>query len=320
MRTPNHDLPAQINKRLTLNLLIQGSSQHAFLTSHYLVRDELAEIDPERLDIYDRFALGGFVQYWCGRSLKLIGSPADFWKNIKNPAHPFAAHPFLVRHGFTLADAARERAFDRCRAKGVSLELGVFSSEIMKLLQVMLQKEVNQKPSLELLAKRATAMVWGIPFDQLDAELTTCVTFGTRAPAQSFAARTLRASAIGYGGVLEENGQFRVVAKAWVWPILSHELTKGVAELICLHGLNTLDADTYSKTLAAADRIEHEPWMLQAGSELWRRLLTLLPTASSMPLVLAHIAKLPPHSLETLMMAIVENPNWARELIASLCN
>ena len=31
----------QINKRLTLNWLIQGAAQHAGMTSHHLVRDEL---------------------------------------------------------------------------------------------------------------------------------------------------------------------------------------------------------------------------------------------------------------------------------------
>src|SRR3954449_3975067 len=105
MEPPPDDLAAQINKRLTLNLLIQGSAQHAFLTSHYLVRDELAQLDPLLLDLYDKFAIAGFIQYWCGMSVLIQGRPEKFWDRIRQPDHPFANHPFLVRHGAALAAA-----------------------------------------------------------------------------------------------------------------------------------------------------------------------------------------------------------------------
>ena len=52
--SPSSDyLRDEINKRLTLNLLIQGSAQHAFLTSHYLVRDELTALDSDLLRLYE---------------------------------------------------------------------------------------------------------------------------------------------------------------------------------------------------------------------------------------------------------------------------
>ena len=76
--------------------------------------------------------------------------------------------------------------------------------------------------------------------------------------ADTFSGRLLRASAVGYGGVVRNGtgpgdadadvrgATFRVKARAWMWPLLSHELVKGTAELICLHGLNTLDDATYA--------------------------------------------------------------------------
>jgi hypothetical protein len=85
-----------------------------------------------------------------------------------------------------------------------------------------------------------------------------------------------------------------------------------------MHGLNTLDSETYTKVTAAADRIEYEPWMLQVGAELWRRFLTLLPTTASMAQILTHLSQLPPPSLEELTMAIVDDPTWARELVEGL--
>ena len=62
---PGQYLP-EINKRVTMNMLIQGSSTHAFLTSHYLVKDELDAIDPSLVPHYDRIAVTAVIGYWLG--------------------------------------------------------------------------------------------------------------------------------------------------------------------------------------------------------------------------------------------------------------
>ena len=314
---PN-ELQAQINKRMTLNLLIQGSAQHAFLTSHYVVRDELTQIDSDLLPLYDKFAAAALVNYWRGVAVLLHGRPTRFWKRVDRPHHPFAGHPFLVRHGGVLAAATKQRAVERCRAKGVSCLPVCYSFQILRLLHQLVEKESRHRPALQQLAIRATEVVWGISPDRLDAELTKQVAFGSLSPARSLSGLTLRATAIGYGGIVRQESRFTVMAKAWIWPLLSHELTKAVAELICLHGLNELDDPTYTEVLAAADRIEYEHWMLQAGPELWRRLLALLPHHPPLPELLMHIARLSPRALESLMMAVMEDADWARVLIAGL--
>ena len=66
------------------------------------------------------------------------------------------------------------------------------------------------------------------------------------------------------------------------------------------------------------DRIEFEPWMLQTGGELWRRLLAVLPEGRPLPDMLMHIARLPAKSLEALVLAVIEQPEWARELLAGV--
>jgi hypothetical protein len=92
--------------------------------------------------------------------------------------------------------------------------------------------------------------------------------------------------------VERRNGRFKVVAKAWIFPLVSHELAKGTAELVCLHGLNSLDEATYRQVTEEADRIEYEAWMIQAGSEMWRRLLAAVPNKKSLPETLMHVARL----------------------------
>src|SRR5687767_13236495 len=116
--TPD-ELREQINKRLTLNLLIQGAAEHAFLTSHYLVRDELNAISPKLLPLYDKTALAAFVQFW-GDGVIVSGFPRWYWWRARaSRRHPFYHHRLLSRHGGMLANAAKLRAYQRCREKGV---------------------------------------------------------------------------------------------------------------------------------------------------------------------------------------------------------
>jgi hypothetical protein len=318
MNKPAEYLLDEINKRLSLNLLIQGSAQHAFLTSHYLVRDELAALNPDLLRLYDQIALGGFVQYWCGESALLLGWPDRFWRRASRPRHPFSRHPFLSRQGLSLALASKKRAYERCKSKRVSRIPLVFSLQLMKRLVEARFREAAHRQALVDLAKRTTHQVWGIPLERLDAALTMAVAFGKPRLPKTFSAFVLRAGVAGFGGVLNEGSEFRVVGRGWVWPILSHELVKGTVELICMHGLNQLDSTTYHDVLQAADRIEYEPWMLQVGSELWRRLLPLLPDTRPVSEMVMHMSRLPARSLERLMFAVVEDEDWARELLAGL--
>ena len=109
-----------------------------------------------------------------------------------------------------------------------------------------------------------------------------------------------------------------MVAKAPNWQLLAKELVKGTGELICLHGLSQLDEETYQRVMQAADRIEFEPPMLQTGGELWRRLLARIPDGRPISKVLMHLARLPARSLESLVLAVITEPQWARELLEGL--
>ncbi|MCA9094117.1 MAG: hypothetical protein KDA68_11560 [Planctomycetaceae bacterium] len=113
---------------------------------------------------------------------------------------------------------------------------------------------------------------------------------------------------------------FTVVAKAWTFNIVLKELIKGTAELICLHGLKSMDNFIYSTVMDEADQLEHEVWMLQTGPELWRRFIAVLPEDRTTAEMLMHVARLDPDPLEDLMMAVVEDPDHARVLLRNLGN
>ena len=73
-------LQDQIQKRLTLNWLIQGAAQHAGMTFHHLVRDELNALEPGLLQLYDQYALINLLQYWRAQATLVLGWPPRFWR------------------------------------------------------------------------------------------------------------------------------------------------------------------------------------------------------------------------------------------------
>ncbi len=309
----------EINKRLTLNWLIQGAAQHAGMTFHHLVRDEIDALDPRLLRLYDQYALINLLQYWHGDAVLLFGWPPRFWKRAASKrTHPFFAHPLLSRFGGMLAAAGRQRALERCEGKGLARVPFLFSVQAAGVVARLRASEAPHWSRLIELAKKPASLVWGIPIDRLDGDLTNKVVLGNSIPAKTVRGAILRAAVAGYGGVMRCDRSLIVVGRGTNWQLLAKELVKGTAELICLHGLNHLSDDTYQCVMDAADKIEFEPWMLQTGGELWRRLLALVPSGRPIADVLMHLARLPAKSLEFLMLAVIEQPQRARELLAAL--
>jgi hypothetical protein len=316
---PAPDVRAEINKRLTLNWLIQGAAQHAGLTAHHLVRGELDALHPHLVGLYDQYALINLLQYWRCEAALLLGWPPRFWRRAATrPGHPFFAHPLLSRHGGRLAAAARERARARAKEKGLSTRLVLFGFQMQYVVARLVLLEAKHARTLGALAVRTTTMVWGIPPDRLDAAVTKQVAFGSLSVPRTLRGRLLRGFAVGYGGVLREGGRLRVVARGTNFYLVAKELVKGTAELVCLHGLNGLDDATYAQVMREADQLEFEPWMLQTGGELWRRLLAATPAGWPPAELLMHLARLPAPALEGLLGAAIERPDRARELLAGL--
>ena len=309
----------EINKRLTLNWLIQGAAQHAGMTFHHLARDKLDALDPRLVPLYDQYALINLLQYWHADAVMILGWPPRFWRRAASKRrHPFFTHPLLSKFGGMLAAAGRQRALDRCKEKRVTRLPVLFSLQVMYLRGRLSAIEAPHRQSLIELAKESAATIWGISIDRLDGALQQPDAFGTPIRIRNVRAALMRAAVVGLGGVVQRGDSLVVVGRGTNWQLLTKELVKGTAELVCLHGLNNLSDETYRHVLEATDRLEWEPWMLQTGGELWRRLLTLIPNGRPVAEVLMLMARLPAKSLESLVMAVIERPERARELLANL--
>ena len=308
------DLQLEIQKRFTLNWLIQGAAQHAGMTFHHLVRDELDALDPGLVLAYDRYALINLLQYWQIEGKIILGSPTKFWRRAStNQNHPFFGHPLLSKYGGMLAEAGRQRGVERAKEKGVTLLPFAFSTQVQQLVQRLRSMERPHRTQLVQLAGRTASMVWGIPRERLDAELSDRIILqpGLLKP-RNFRGALFLAGIVGYGHVKPVGRELIVISKGTNWQLLCKELVKGTAELICLHGLNQLDEQTYQQVIKATDHIDLEPWMLQSGGEFWRRVIQAFPDDQPLAKTLMQLARLPGGTLELFVCDMIENPKSAK--------
>ena len=308
----------EINKRLTLNMLIHGAAAHTFVTASHLVQDELEEIAIGLTNAYDQFTIAGQLNYLMGEIAFIFGWPNQFWGFSSIPKKILQPSQFLRKYTQQLARESKAELIRRAAEKGMKTGRFAVWWAGSTLGNQLIHFEEGFQNELADIATKAVCEIWDFPADKLDAEITRNVAFGRLQPPKTFGGKFYRMFAIGYSGVSRTGDTFKVVAKAWFFPILVHELVKGIMELICIHGLNRLDDDTYQQVMVVADQLEHEPWMLQAGAEMWRRFLAVAPRDFPLANHVMNVANLSPQRLEKLMLLIMEEPNRATEMLRQL--
>jgi hypothetical protein len=314
-------LQEQINKRLTLNLLIQGAAAHSFITAHHMVRDELENVQLGLTDAYDRAVVLMHLNYYIGDIPLMHGFPRRFWSRIHSPKHPFHTHTLFRKCGWELTKRSHRWLVDRGRKLNViTIPVLHYFPAILAMLRTS-QLDISLQDRLTPIAKRCVSDMLSIPYSQLNGEITQSVQFGNLDRPKTRMGQLAQQGAIGYGGVRRRSdGSFEVVARAWCWPLLVHELVKGTFELVCLHGLNSLNETDYSSVTLEADQIEYEAWMLQAGPEFWRLFLAAAPRSQSLPMTVMQIARLTPKALEDLMLQVVFDSPRAKDSLEQLAS
>jgi hypothetical protein len=318
-------LRAEIEKRFTLNWLIQGASQHVGMTLHHLIRDDLAAIHPKLPLWYDQMALINQLQWWRPLPTLLFGWPPRWWRRAaRSPRHPFYNHPLLARYGGLMAEAFRCRALERARLKGVWRWPATFSVHTSILLGRIRQCERREPGPIIRAACRAASEAWGIEATRFRPQLLfsqgSIPPFAPVHHSFSLGSIALRSCACAWGGVSREaDGSLCVRAAAVNGYYLTKELVKGTAELICLHGLGELDEETYSQVIRATDRIDVEPAMLQSGGEIWRRLLRVIPRTIRPAEVLMRLALAPNDLVVEVLSEVIEESASASDRVRSLC-
>lgn len=310
------ELKGEISKRQSLNTLTQGAAVHLFTTAHNLANAELEKLDPELLRLYTIFTNGSLGPYW-GYIGQMMDPRGRFWSDAAAGQGDFGQHPVLGRHGGTLSKQAKTRHEQLAQRHGLPRDPQHQMGQLMQLYSEIMRREQAEKPQLEALAKQITEEVWQFPQDRMKATLTVDM-HQTANAGGGQASQMLQQAKIGTVRIVRTPQGLAVDARAHIFPVLVQELSKGVMEILSLHGLSSLDDQTYDEVIGQADRLEHEPWLIQAGPELWRKLLAIKPRTIPLGKLVAKLASLKPDALHHFLDAVVKDPEWAKELIEKL--
>ena len=305
-----------VNKRLTLNLLIQGAATHGHWAAHQLVAKELADIDPELFDTYGEMMIRSRLGYWVGGIPSIMGSALRFWWKIQE-GHEFGYHPFLVKHGYSIAQETRSDVLKRCEEADIPINGFLNETRGIMVYQKAIQLEILNLEPLEELAKDVCCEAYGIGRELLDGKLTQTPRFGIVREPESEAGKAILECMIGWSAVVRREGKLKVKATATFWPMLVHELIKGSVELICLHGMNSVTDREFEIALERTDHVEYEIPMLQIGGTIFQRFLMARPREISLAECIMHVSKLEPLVLEQFMFHLFESPNRATDMVRS---
>lgn len=112
-----------------------------------------------------------------------------------------------------------------------------------------------------------------------------------------------------------------VVANAWVFPLLVHELIKGTLELSAINWADGhLDFDEQREVIEKADTVEGEIWGMRLGPGMWEKFLDCIdPDDYDIKQWLFHeLSKLPAKQFHEFMKEILVGSEKCKEVIKTL--
>ncbi len=119
----------------------------------------------------------------------------------------------------------------------------------------------------------------------------------------------------------EENPKAVIYAQAMVFPVLIHELVKGVMELLSAHGLPE-DESLSEHVINKADYLQAEPWDMRLGAAIWEQFTKAIPVEdfNLKHHIYAEIAALPVKEFNEKMREIMGNTKMGKQIVLDMCN
>lgn len=119
----------------------------------------------------------------------------------------------------------------------------------------------------------------------------------------------------------------KITARAVNFPILVHELIKGVMELFAIQG-QPEDPDVFEKVMESEDTLEKEMWDLRLGPAIWDRIRLQFPDdiltddnkLELQNYLLVEIFKLPAKQFLTLVKEVVSGSENGKRLLGEIVN
>lgn len=133
-------------------------------------------------------------------------------------------------------------------------------------------------------------------------------------------------SAVGGKESVDRNSEPpKITARAVNFPILVHELIKGVMELFAIQG-QPEDPDVFEKVMESEDTLEKEMWDLRLGPAIWDRIRTQFPDeilidenkTELQNYLLVEIFKLPAKKFLILVKEVISGSENGRRLLSEI--
>jgi hypothetical protein len=112
-----------------------------------------------------------------------------------------------------------------------------------------------------------------------------------------------------------------VVAKAWIFPLLVHELIKGTLELSAINWADGhLDFDEQKEVMSKADTDEGEIWGMRLGPGMWEKFLDCVGNENYdiKQWLFRELTKLPAQQFHDFMKEILSGSQKCKEVIQTL--
>lgn len=115
---------------------------------------------------------------------------------------------------------------------------------------------------------------------------------------------------------IKEGGKPKIKAQAMVFPVLVHELVKGVMELLASHGLPKCPKKR-KYVLGKADYLKAEPWDMRIGPALWGKLTNVIPPEDFhlKHYLYGDLVQLPTKEFNTTMKEVMAGTKRGKEII-----
>ena len=110
-----------------------------------------------------------------------------------------------------------------------------------------------------------------------------------------------------------------IKSEAIIFPVLVHELCKGVMELLASHGIPQ-KANIAEYVINKADCIEDEPWDMRLGPSIWKKYTNAIPDEDFELKyhLFAEMSMLPPNEFNSLMKEIVSGTKKGKEVLLEM--
>ena len=113
----------------------------------------------------------------------------------------------------------------------------------------------------------------------------------------------------------------KIIAQGMTFPFLLHELTKGVLELMSLHGLD-VDKETRDYVLDKTDNLEAEPWDIRLGPKIWEKFMEALDV-DDLPYkshIFNRLSTLPPAEFNSVVQGLLNDAEQARSTVREMAD